>query len=192
MNKKGFTLIELLVVIAILAVLAVAVTLILNPAQLVRQGRDSTRMSDMAAVHRAIGLYFADQQELTFTSGSVCTTNSGTATSSGDGETCDDNSTSTAVDGTGWVGVGDTDIVFTDMTTGAPLSRLPLDPVNNETYYYVFISDDNENYELNANMESTRYSSTGGADNDDVESTDGGDNDGWYEIGNSSSLNLDY
>ena len=64
MNRKGFTLIELLVVIAILAVLAVAVTLILNPAELVRQGRDSTRLSDIGTVHRAIGLYFADQQEL--------------------------------------------------------------------------------------------------------------------------------
>jgi prepilin-type N-terminal cleavage/methylation domain-containing protein len=39
MNTKAFTLIELLVVIAILAVLAVAVTLILNPAELIRQGR---------------------------------------------------------------------------------------------------------------------------------------------------------
>ncbi|HMB17541.1 MAG TPA: prepilin-type N-terminal cleavage/methylation domain-containing protein, partial [Candidatus Paceibacterota bacterium] len=43
-NNQAFTLIELLVVIAILSILAVAVTLILNPAQLIRQGRDSTRL----------------------------------------------------------------------------------------------------------------------------------------------------
>jgi len=61
MNTKAFTLIELLVVIAILAVLAVAVTLILNPAELIRQGRDSTRLSDLATINKALGLYQTDQ-----------------------------------------------------------------------------------------------------------------------------------
>jgi len=181
-NPTGFTLIELLVVIAILAVLGVAVTLILNPAQLVRQGRDSTRMSDMAAVHRAIGLYFADQQEVSFANGPFCT--SGTASPGGGG--CTENATTT-VDSNGWVPID-----FTSMTTGAPLSRLPLDPVNNDTYFYAFASNDQEEYELNANMESVRYSNDAGDDagDDDVESTDGGNNDTWYEIGNDSDLDV--
>ncbi len=51
-KEKAFTLIELLVVIAILAVLAVAVTLILNPAELIRQGRDSIRLSDLATINK--------------------------------------------------------------------------------------------------------------------------------------------
>ena len=37
--KRGFTLIELLVVIAILAVLATATILVLNPAELLKEGR---------------------------------------------------------------------------------------------------------------------------------------------------------
>src|SRR3989338_2108717 len=49
-NSKGFTLIELLVVIAIIAVLAVAVILTLNPAELLKQARDSTRVSDMSTL----------------------------------------------------------------------------------------------------------------------------------------------
>jgi prepilin-type N-terminal cleavage/methylation domain-containing protein len=177
MNRKGFTLIELLVVIAILAVLAVAVTLILNPAELVRQGRDSTRLSDIGTVHRAIGLYFADQQEITFSAEGFCTSGTSASTTQG----CTENATTT-VDGNGWVPID-----FTGMTTGSPLARLPLDPVNNSANFYVFVSDINEMYELNANMESTRYGNGGG---DDVESTDGGDADTWYEVGNDSELNL--
>src|SRR5271154_2180592 len=59
-NRKGFTLIELLVVIAIIAVLAVVVILSLNPAELLRQARDSNRVSDMATFKSAIALYLAD------------------------------------------------------------------------------------------------------------------------------------
>jgi prepilin-type N-terminal cleavage/methylation domain-containing protein len=45
MNQvKGFTLIELLIVIAILAILATAVVLVLNPAQILAQARDAQRI----------------------------------------------------------------------------------------------------------------------------------------------------
>ena len=184
MNRKGFTLIELLVVIAILAVLAVAVTLILNPAELVRQGRDSTRLSDIGTVHRAIGLYFADQQELTFTASTTCTAASTTYCPTTGITACSSTyvNASTTVDAGGWVNID-----FTGMTTGAPLARLPIDPVNKAPNFYVFASQTNETYEIDANMESTRYANEGG---DDVESTDGGDNDDWYEVGNDSELNL--
>jgi len=177
MNKKGFTLIELLVVIAILAVLAVAVTLILNPAELVKQGRDSTRLSDLSAVHSAIALYLADIATPSFSAVQRCTANG-----SPGGVTCNTVTTSTVVTGNGWV-----NITFTDISSGSPLSRLPIDPVNSTDYFYGFQSNADEEYELIAAMESTRYANDGGSD---VESTDGGDDDDWYEIGNDPGLDL--
>ena len=70
---------------------------------------------------------------------------------------------------------------------GVSLSRLPLDPLNNSTNYYIYRSNgitgsnDGTLFELNANMESVKYSEAG----NDVESNtkDGGDNNGVYEIG---------
>jgi prepilin-type N-terminal cleavage/methylation domain-containing protein len=58
--RRGFTLIELLVVIAILAVLAVVVVLTLNPAGLLQEARDSSRVSDMATLNTGMGLFQAD------------------------------------------------------------------------------------------------------------------------------------
>jgi prepilin-type N-terminal cleavage/methylation domain-containing protein len=59
-SRSGFTLIELLVVIAIIAILAVVVILTLNPAELLRQARDSNRVSDMATIKSAESLFEAD------------------------------------------------------------------------------------------------------------------------------------
>lgn len=57
MNKKGFTLLELLIVIGILAVLATTTLLVLNPAELLRQARDSQRVSDLGSLNSALSLY---------------------------------------------------------------------------------------------------------------------------------------
>lgn len=190
MKPKGFTLIELLVVIAILAVLAVAVVLVLNPAELIRQARDTTRISDIAAVNSAIALYLADVSTATFTDTGRCTV--GTAQPPGMTQTCS-NSTSTAVNGNGWVPIN-----FGGISSGSPLPRLPIDPVNAASAncdgggvnvcMYVFASDaETTTYELNANMESDKYESGGGSD---VESNDvdGGDDDDWYEVGSALDL----
>ena len=58
--QRGFTLVELLIVIAILAVLSVTVVVVLNPAELLKQARDSTRISDLASINSAIALYLTD------------------------------------------------------------------------------------------------------------------------------------
>ncbi len=62
MNKKtvknqGFTLLELLIVIAIIAILSVILVLVLDPAETLKKSRDSQRMSDLATMKTALGLY---------------------------------------------------------------------------------------------------------------------------------------
>jgi len=177
-TKRGFTLIELLVVIAILAVLAVAVVLVLNPAELLKQGRDTTRISDLAALNSAIALYVADVRTTTWSNWTYCTA----STSFWGNGSCTQSATTT-VDGTGWVPVK-----FTDISSGSPLARLPLDPTNVSPYYYGFAASTTVGYfELDANMESTKYASGGSADVE-TNSKDGGNNGTLYEVGSSLTL----
>ena len=174
-SKKGFTLVELLVVIAILAVLAVAVVVVLNPAELLKQARDSTRISDLAAINSAIALYFADVAPSSMTASSTCTT----GTTFPGGSTCVNKSCN---------GLTCTCLVankFTNNTTCSPLPPLPLDPINTGSLYYAAkVSSTVGAYEINANMESIKYSSTTASEV--VSATkDGGNVAGWYEVGSS-------
>src|SRR3989344_5165654 len=57
MISKGFTLLELVIVIGILAVLGAVSVLVLNPAQLFAQARDTTRIEDMSVIRNALALY---------------------------------------------------------------------------------------------------------------------------------------
>ncbi|MCL5016431.1 MAG: type II secretion system GspH family protein, partial [Patescibacteria group bacterium] len=56
-ERSSFTLIELLIVIAIIGILASVVVLVLNPAQLLSQSRDSRRTQDLSNLNNAIGMY---------------------------------------------------------------------------------------------------------------------------------------
>jgi prepilin-type N-terminal cleavage/methylation domain-containing protein len=185
---RGFTLIELLVVIAILAVLAVAVVVVLNPAELIKQARDTTRISDFAALNSAIALYLSDVSNPSIGSSAYCTygilsksSNTGCTTVS-----------STIVTGGGWVTID-----LTSISSGSPLSRLPLDPNNGSEncgtnaaacfYEYIPSGETTLTYELDCSMESAKYRHGGASD---VESTDGGDNADAYEVGNDPGLDL--
>jgi len=187
--KKGFTLIELLIVIGILAILATATVLVLNPAQLFAQARDSQRVSDLATLRSAISFYLATVSGPDMDGAGTCGTNYwgtvASATENFTGAPTQSANVGTVVDGAGWVPVN-----FTTVPGGSPLSVLPNDPVNPNTaaQSYTYQCDNtNKTFELNANMESTRYAQGG---SDDVESTDGGDQAGVYEVGNDPGLDL--
>lgn len=205
--SRGFTLLELIIVIAILAILSVAVVLVINPAETLARARDSQRLSDLSAVKSSLGLYLAeavdpqldDDPAADGCAGAVYVGNNSAIANITDavcGVADGANqieSTTQLVDGTGWIPVD----LANDIEAGAPISSFPLDPnpivdaagtFDETDRVYIYSCDDaNGTFELNASMESVRYSNGGG---NDAETSDGGDNANAYEIGTDSGLDL--
>lgn len=168
---SGFTLIELLVVIAIIAILAVVVVLTLNPAQLLQQSRDANRLSDMATLASALNLYVIDQTGgSSFSLGNSLNTEisvydpNGSSTcgslglsvwnaSSGQAWQCATATSSRLVNGYGWIPVN-----FSNISSGAPIGSLPVDPVNQTStgLFYAYNTNGSQ-FEVTANLESQKY-----------------------------------
>ncbi len=198
-QNQGFTLIELLVVIGIVAILSVVVILTLNPAQLLKQARDSNRISDLATIRSGLSLYLADVSSPTLASSSFgythCYSTSGLpatsactsaafATSTGLGANATSSlATSTAVNALGWIPVH-----FDLISSGAPMGSLPVDPVNNATNFYAYgAASTSLTFKVVASgMESTKYGF--GTVGTDVVSTDGGNSTSSYEVGTNLAL----
>ncbi|OGZ00064.1 MAG: hypothetical protein A2945_00040 [Candidatus Liptonbacteria bacterium RIFCSPLOWO2_01_FULL_52_25] len=193
-NRKGFTLIELLVVIAIIAVLSVVVILTLNPAELLRQARDSNRISDVNTVKSAISLYLADAASPAISSTCMISVASGSNSVTCNGRfngivasIATSNNGVFTVAGAGWVPVD-----FTAISSGAPIGNLPKDPTNSvggnasSGLWYAYIGSSTPlTFELNAALESAKYGSGGSSD---AENTDGGNYNGAYETGTALTL----
>jgi prepilin-type N-terminal cleavage/methylation domain-containing protein len=196
--KKGFTLIELLVVIAIVAILAVVVVLTINPAALLQQGRDATRVSDMGTINKAVSLYYQDAMN------SPSTTFMGTSsviylsvpdpaatTPAGDqcqglglptpptGYTyqCAASSTYMSINGTGWIPIN-----FSSYSAGTVISKLPVDPVNTTStnLYYTYETDGIGGFKVAAFFESQKDAPQ--------MANDGGNDPELYEKGSNLSL----
>ncbi|MFA6354653.1 MAG: type II secretion system protein [Candidatus Paceibacterota bacterium] len=200
---KGFTLIELLIVIGIIAILATVVILTLNPAELLRQSRDTTRFSDLSTLNSAIALYLSDVPAAYLgTSTTWCFTSLdasstlGTAgnqcgfrfPSLGAGAATVGATTSRAINGTGWIPID-----FTKISTGSPLPQLPVDPVvpntfgptvttTSDDFYYAYMTGTNNTYEVNTRIESQKFSSSS--------VNDGGNSVTLYEVGTNPGLAL--
>lgn len=170
---KGFTLIELLVVIAILSILATLVVLAINPAEAQRKSRDTTRLSDLATMRKAVDLAIAEGGVLP---GTTATPFSGTSAGNRDASNTGN---------------------YLGMDLSKYLSVLPIDPRQNATVattlsdgttqiaagsmVYSYRGDGNT-YELNAYLESTSNAA--------VAQNDGGTSATVYEVGTSPGLTM--
>jgi prepilin-type N-terminal cleavage/methylation domain-containing protein len=210
-NRKAFTLIELLVVIAIIAVLSVVVILSLNPAELLRQSRDSNRISDMATLKSALSLYLADVAVPSLGTSLTCyasapattwaavsTGGTPTAATTTCGAWMVTANAASSSNGRSNTGVGGwLPVNFNAISSGAPIGSEPVDPTNSTGtascatgalascgLFYSYESTSTV-FKIAAFLESSKYSKGGGAD---VESVDGGQNVYYYEQG--TNLNL--
>ncbi len=118
-----------------------------------RQARDAKRVSDLATLKSSVSLYLED------TDNPILCPQRGEVYNSIDG--------SAATNGTGWLPVN-----FGAISSGSPLSKLPVDPENSSAYYYSYACDPQlKTFELNARMESERYNRNG---KNDIVTTDVG------------------
>jgi len=125
-NKKGFTLIELLVVIAIIGLLATIVLVSLNTAR--GKARDSRRKADLNQLVLAIQMYAGDNNGK-YPGEGWCDSSTGTCSAA-----CpcgDDDWTSSSG-------------IYTGLVGGGYISTLPIDPVNNNSYFYDYEPDCNQ------------------------------------------------
>ena len=208
MNKKGFTLLELLIVITIISVLSVILIVALNPAETLRKARDTQRLSDLASLKTALGVYITSKSSplLDNVDNNTCNNGTGSATTWVSAQTSDASIYSSAavvdtdgdsgdfaIDGTGWIKVN-----LGSIAGGSPISNLPIDPsTNNETsvgasvtdttLVYTFVCDEDDiTFEINAVLESAAFGPA--STDDDKSEKDGGNSDALYEVG--TKLNI--
>lgn len=206
-KSKGFTLLELLIVIAILAILSVTLVLVLNPAESLKKSRDTQRMSDLATLKTALGLYITTVTNPDLTTDVVdnnrCYLNgAGTktvfySTTMGSDTAVAETGTAvgsitTTTDGLGWLPVN-----LDAIAGGSPISNLPLDPSNtfanggstadaitNDALVYRYACNaSNITFELNAKLESAAF-----VTDDNKAAKDGGNNALLYEVGTAINI----
>ncbi len=162
-SSQSFTLIELLVVIGVLAVLALAVLISLNPQELIKQARDSKRISDLASINKALSWLLADCPNCFFGTSSIVYVSIPDTSSNcsnlnlpplppGYQYRCVTQENLRKIDGNGWIPVN-----FKQFSAGSSLSSLPVDPINNAQTgeYYTYVTGGS--WELTALFSSNKY-----------------------------------
>jgi len=171
LKPQGFTLVELLVVIAIVAILAAVVILIIQPIELQRRGKDSSRMADLANLNTAINSALS---EATGSAESILCVGGEYPCS---GSSYPLGADTRKNDGTGWIKINLSQAAMTVPT-------LYVDPVNDSVFHFSYCAD-NDDWELNATLESDREKTAMVKDGGDQNAADVG---GKYEVGSNLTL----
>jgi type II secretory pathway pseudopilin PulG len=184
-SKDSFTLVELLVVIGILAILTAAVVIALNPAELLKQSRDSKRATDLAAINNAIKILLTQSPDVSLgnsstvyislaDSSSTCGSYALPMLPSGWRYSCVTAANLVKADGAGWIPVN-------FLNGASQLPALPVDPQNDAATrkYYAYAAS-NGKWELASSFESAKYAAK--------EANDGGADPAGYEAGSAMSL----
>ena len=154
--NKGFTLIELVIATSLILLFLTATVLIVRPVEQLKKARDNKRISDLSLIDRVITEYKVDYGSYPDTTDTLRT-----STTLPQGNSSLTNSTS------GWI----------KQNLSAYTTKIPIDPINDETYYYKYIQN-GFTYELNAKLEYNFEQAT----------SDGGGDTTMYEIGNNLTL----
>jgi prepilin-type N-terminal cleavage/methylation domain-containing protein len=186
-SKKSFTLIELLIVIAILALLMSIIIVTINPAELLKQTRDSKRISSLKTLNNALNIFQATRSSASIgtanvvyisipDSSSTCANLGLPTLPSGYAYACSTSANYRKTDGTGWIPVD-----FDSLDIGSPISSLSIDPTNTTSTGLFFSYVVGGSWEFVGGMESSKYQT-------DSAQTDGGTSITSFEIGSALSL----
>src|SRR3989344_4411499 len=157
-NQKfttGFTLIELLIVVGILAALSAVIVIVLNPAEVFKQARDSKRLAEIATLKKALNvaslelpssaqgspntIYISvpDDNDTTDPFDDCSGISEMPPPPSGWKYHCVSSANLAHTDGSGWLPVN-----FASLSSGSPVSALPIDPVNTVSsgMYYAYVT----------------------------------------------------
>ncbi len=188
MNNNSFTLVELLIVIGILAILTAAVVVVLNPAELLKQARDSKRLQDLTSIDKSLQVSQAIYPDISLGTASTVYVSIADTTStcaniglptlpSGWSYNCVTSANLINSDGTGWIPVNFQD---TNLVGAVQLSALPIDPINTTStgLYYTYAMGGS--WQITSLTESEKYATNA--------ANDGGQDPAMYEKGSDLTL----
>lgn len=178
---KGFTLVELSVVIAVVAIVGGVLIAVINPTELVKHSRDSTRLTQAAELNKAVSLFRLEKPTASIGESGVVYVSipDSSATCSGIASQlpslakgwqyrCAPNQNTKKTDGTGWIPID-----FASLPAGSPFAELPVDPSNSAMQKLFFAYAVGNGYVITAALESERFQAEavndGGSDNNRIE-----------------------
>lgn len=155
-QEVAYSIVNILMILVLILIIVLLAVKFIHPQKYLDQTRDAQRLSDVTSLATALDLYIADGQSL-----SQLKLNQTYSSLMG----------SSNLGGTGWLPLN-----FSLVSSGVPIKSVPLDPLNNQGFYYrVGINSQNQTYEIDCRFENAK--------NIVKAKNDGGNNSDWYEVG---------